>query len=95
MHADDKHPGLKKFREIRAREKQIAILREEIKVNNPSLTNQQVQEVAKASLCAKQASAPKAKRNKGKSKGKSKYSGRNFDAPTRSVKVEVVTKLTK
>ena len=52
MHADTNHPGLKLFREIKARDRAIAIIRNEVKKNNPEMSHKQAQEIAKASYAA-------------------------------------------
>jgi len=90
MYANDRHPGLKKFREIRAKEKAIAILRNEIKGNNPDLSDSQVREIAQASYRAKNASMPK-KRNH---KRRSNTPQRRY-SPNLSVKVEVLSNVKK
>ena len=92
MHVDENHPGLKKFREARARKKKLAILREEIKKNNPKLSHNQAQEIAKASLRAQEASAAttiKVQGRKGKGKGRKRHS----KPKAVTVKVQVVNRL--
>lgn len=53
MYADPKHKGLQKYREVRARDKEIAILCNQIRENNPKLSDNQVQEIAKAAYTAR------------------------------------------
>ena len=77
MYSDPRHPGLKKFREIRAKEKAIAILRNEIKANNPDLSDARVQEIAKASYRAKNAT-----QNQGKKQHRRKPSNKGHVAAT-------------
>jgi len=57
MHVDSNHPGLKKYRMVREREKQRAILRSQIKTANPSLTPQQVEQVMAGHVKAQQVSS--------------------------------------
>ena len=92
MHADSNHPGLKKYREKRAQGRVSAILRSEIRKNNPNLSDSQVEEVAKASLRAKKEARTikvKSKQNKGG------HSGKGQKSKTLSVKVQVVNRLPK
>jgi len=88
MYADPKNPGLRKFREAREKDKELAILRNEIKENNPNLSANQVEEIAKASYRAKhtpQRTVQVQKRGK-----KIRRKGRKNN--TMTVKVEVVNK---
>lgn len=48
MYVDPNNPGIKKFREARARGKALAIKRAEIRKANPSLSDNQVEEIIKA-----------------------------------------------
>ena len=57
MHADSNHPGLRKFQEIKRREKAKAILRGQIKTANPTLTPSQVEQVMSGHLKAQQATS--------------------------------------
>ena len=96
MKANDNHPGLKKFREARAKDKAIAILRNEIKENNPSLSDSQVQEIAKASYRAQIAQRTikvkgrKNQRHNHKGKGRR---NKSLKHKVLSVQVEVVNKV--
>lgn len=54
MHADDNHPGLRKYRLARERDKQKAVLRNQIKTANPTLTPQQVEQVMAGHIKAQQ-----------------------------------------
>ena len=45
MHADSNHPGLRKYRMARARDKERAILRNQIKAANPTFNPKQVEEI--------------------------------------------------
>ena len=62
MYADSRHPGLKKYRDIRTKEKALHALRKQIRVNNPLLTDSQVSAVAHGSFEAKNAVAKKGKK---------------------------------
>jgi hypothetical protein len=93
MHIESNHPGLKKYREKRAKSRAAAILRNNIRENNPNLSDRQVEEIAKASLRAKKARTIKVQGRKGKRKGKG--SERNPKPKTREVKVQVVNRLPK
>lgn len=92
MHVDESHKGLKKYREARARNKKVAILREEIKTNNPKLSHNQATEIAKASLRSQEASAAKTIKVKGR-KGKGKGGKRHSKPKTITVEVQVVNRL--
>jgi hypothetical protein len=56
MHADSNHPGLRKYRAARERDRQRAILRSQIKTANPTLTPVQVEQVMSGHLKAQQVS---------------------------------------
>jgi hypothetical protein len=96
MHADPNHPGLKKFREARAKDKAIAILRKEILENNPAYSDKQAQEIALAAYRAQNASRTikvQGRKNKGR-----KHHGKGRRHPKHkvlSVQVEVVNKVQK
>ena len=55
-YCDGRHPGLKKYREARAKGKEKAILRKEIVKNNPDLANKpkQLEAIVEGALRAKQ-----------------------------------------
>lgn len=98
MHADPNHPGLKKYREARARDKRRAIMRAEIRKNNPSLSDNQVEEIIKAQERAekqgriiKVGEKPK-KNRKHKGRHSKKFKGRQ---ESKSVKVEYVPNVRK
>lgn len=55
MYADPNNPSIKKFREIRAREKEIATLRKQIRETNPTCSDNQLQQIALAAYRAKNA----------------------------------------
>ena len=59
MHVDSNHPGLKHFREVKARDRAIAIIRAEVKSNNPDISDSRAHEIAKASYIAKQRTVSK------------------------------------
>jgi hypothetical protein len=50
MHADGNNPLIRRYREIRERERQVAIIRNQIKTANPTLTPKQVDEIMKGHL---------------------------------------------
>lgn len=93
MHADPNHPGLKKFRKARARDKAIAILRNEIWEANPNYNDSQVQEIAKAAYRAQTASRPKVQKGR-KHKGKGRRNYRKHEKVL-SVQVEVLHNIKK
>lgn len=92
MHADFNHPGLKKYREARAKDKAIAILRNEIRQNNANLSNSQVEKIAQAAYRAQNAQ-PRTIKVKGK--GRKHHSRKSKNNKTLTVKVEVVNSLKK
>ena len=79
------HPGLKKYREAREKGRKLAILRGEIRKSNPTASDSQVEEIAKAALRAQQNSKPRTANVPSKGKGK-----RHHRNP---VKVEVVNRI--
>jgi len=91
MHADSNHPGLKKFREIKAKEKQIAILRAEIMENNPMYSEKHAHEIAVAAYRAQNASRTIQVKGR-KQKGRHNKGRRGPHHKILSVKVEVVNK---
>jgi hypothetical protein len=65
MHADDNHPGLKKYRMARERDKERAILRNKIKTANPALTPTQIEQVMAGHVKAQQVSSVAVKGHNG------------------------------
>jgi hypothetical protein len=92
MHADHNHPGLKKFREIKAKEKEIAILRKEILENNPMYSEKQAQEIAQAAYRAKNASQRTIQVKGRNRKGRHNKGLSGPYHKTLSVKVEIINK---
>lgn len=96
MYADPSNPGIKQFREIRAREKKVGVLRAEIMVNNPDLSQSHANEIALASLRAAERSAATTIKVKGRrpSTVRGRQHNKNRKPKTRSVEVQVVNRLT-
>jgi hypothetical protein len=55
MYADPNNPSIKRFREIRDREKELAVLRKQIRETNPTCSDRQLHQIALAAYRAKNA----------------------------------------
>lgn len=74
MYVDSNHPGLKKYRAARERDKRRAIKRAELRKQNPNLSYNQVEEIVRAEERAEAQS--KTIKVGGKSKKDSKHRGK-------------------
>jgi len=101
MYIDPNNPGIKKFREARARGKALAIKRNEIRKANPSLSDNQVEEIIKAQARAEKQSKTikvggQGKNRKHKGKRPRKFKGKQEKKQDgKAVKVEYVPNIRK